>query len=164
MSGISENRRETIKSYGRAYDLLARAVERMPAELWHYKPAPDRWSVHEILLHIADSEANSYIRCRRCIAEPGETVMAYDENAWASALCYPQRSVALALELFRCLRASTCELLRDLPDEAWGNTIEHPENGTMTLDDWLQVYERHIPVHIAQMERNLKAWAGDAGG
>jgi len=39
--------------------------------MWQYRPAPDRWTIHEIVVHIADSEANSYIRCRRCLAEKG---------------------------------------------------------------------------------------------
>ena len=154
----TESRKEKIERYGNAYDLLAAFLPTLPREMWLYKPAPDRWSVHEILIHITDSEANSYIRCRRFIAEPGSSVMAYDENLWATGLNYHERSIDEALELFRHLRGSSYNLIRTLPESVWSNTIEHPENGTMTFDDWLDTYERHVPIHIAQMERNLKAW------
>ncbi len=153
----AEERREKIERYGKAYDLLMEFLPSLPPEIWLYKPSPERWSVHEILLHIADSEANSYIRCRRFIAEPGSSVMAYDENRWASSLNYHGQSASAALELFRCLRAASYALIRDLPDEVWSNTIEHPENGTMTFDDWLDTYERHVPVHIEQMLRNRES-------
>ena len=53
------------------------------------------------MVHIADSEANSYIRCRRLIAEPGQALMAYAENQWAETLNYPGQSVEDALQLFR---------------------------------------------------------------
>lgn len=154
----AEERRKKIERYGRAHDLLVSFLPTLPPEMLSYKPAPERWSVHEILIHITDSEANSYIRCRRFIAEPGSDVMAYDENKWAAALDYHNQSITESLELFRLLRNTSYKLIRNLPDDVWSNTIEHPENGTMTFDDWLDTYERHIPVHIAQMERNLKAW------
>jgi transposase len=61
-------RREMIADYGAAGDRLADASMQFPKEMWTYKPGPDRWSIHEILVHIADSEVNSYVRCRRFIA------------------------------------------------------------------------------------------------
>lgn len=154
----AEQRAEKLESYARAYDILMEFLSTLPKEMWQFKPEPHRWSVHEILIHITDSEANSYVRCRRLIAEPGLDVMAYDENSWARALRYHDLGIEEALELFRLLRKSTYNIIRDLPEETWSNTIHHPENGVMTMDDWLDNYERHIPVHMAQMERNLKAW------
>jgi hypothetical protein len=126
--------------------------------MWHFKPAPGRWSIHEIVIHITDSEANSYIRCRRFIAEPGQTVMAYDENGWAVALDYRGQSTDEALELFKWLHYNTYQLIRSLPESVWANTVFHPENGTMTMDDWLGIYERHIPDHLQQMRLNYEAW------
>jgi hypothetical protein len=155
----NEARHQKIESYGRAYDLLVEGLKQFPAEMWHFKPAPDRWSIHEIVVHITDSEANSYIRCRRFIAEPGQTVMAYDENGWAVALDYRGQSTDEALELFKWLRYNTYQLIRSLPESVWANTVFHPENGTMTMDDWLGIYERHIPDHLQQMRLNYEAWS-----
>ncbi len=157
-----EQRQRKIESYGAAYTQLAEGLNRFPREMWQFRSADDPWSIHDIVIHITDSEANSYARCRRCIAEPGLNVMAYDENVWATALGYPEQDTAVALELFKWLRRSSYELIRNLPDAVWERTIEHPENGTMTLDDWLDTYERHIPDHLQQMERIYEAWQAGA--
>lgn len=147
-----------METYGRAYEVLMSALREFPAEMWQFKPAPEMWSIHETIVHIADSEANSYARCRRLIAEPGQSVMAYDENRWASALDYHRQSTEEALELFRVLRRNSYHLIRDVPEAVWAHTILHPENGLMTMDDWLDVYERHVPEHIAQMRAVYEAW------
>lgn len=147
-----------IESFGNAHAVLVASLQAFPLEMWRFKPSPDRWSVHEMIVHIADSEANSYVRCRRLVAEPGSTVMAYDENRWATALDYHSQSTEEALELFKWLRARTYTLVKSLPDSVWSNTVYHTEYGTMTMDDWLRLYERHIPEHVAQMHANHEAW------
>lgn len=153
-----DERSQKIESYGRAHDTLNEALQGFPVEMWHYRGQRDPWTIHEIVIHITDSEANSYARCRRCIAEPGATVMAYDENIWARALNYEQQNAESAIELFGWLRGSTYQLIKTLPDEVWSHTIEHPENGTMTLEDWLLVYEDHIPAHVRQMRAIYDEW------
>jgi uncharacterized damage-inducible protein DinB len=154
-----QERAQKIETHGNAYSELVEALKEFPKEMWHQKASPDDWSVHEIVMHITDSEANSYIRCRRFIAEPGETVMAYDEAGWAQALNYARQSTEDALELFKWLRLTTNKLIRTLPESAWGNTVYHPENGTMTLDDWLDVYARHVSEHVEQMRRGVSSTA-----
>jgi hypothetical protein len=151
-------RPEKIESYGKAYNLLAEALQKFPREMWQVRPAEDMWTIQEIVVHIADSEANSYVRCRRFIAEPGSAVMAYDEGQWAKALDYHSRSPETALELFRWLRQSSYDLIQTLPEEAWANQVYHPEYGLITLDDWLDTYEGHIPGHVAQMREVYAAW------
>jgi hypothetical protein len=126
--------------------------------MWQYRPADDRWTIHEILVHIADSEANSYIRCRRFLAEPGSAVLGYDEAGWARELHYHDQSPEDSMELFKWLRYKSFILIKDLPVSVWSNTVNHTENGLMTMDDWLDTYERHIPEHIAQMRSNYDAW------
>ena len=153
-----ETRALKIASYGSAYDTLVAGLAKFPAAMWDFRDAHGCWSIREHIVHIADSEANSYIRCRRLIAEPGQPLMAYDENGWASALGYSDRSVSDALELFRLLRRQTYELIQTLPESVWANTGYHPENGDMTLDDWLLVYAAHIPEHLGFMQENYDAW------
>ena len=147
-----------IESYGSAHALLVDTLKRFPREMWQFKPDPDRWSIHETVIHIADSEANSFVRCRRFIAEPGTAVMAYDEGAWAQALRYNLQSTDDAVELFKWLRLASYKLIRTLPASTWSNTVYHPENGTMTMQDWLDVYDRHVPEHIAQMQAVYEDW------
>jgi len=157
-------RHSKIIAYGQAYEWLSAALKQFPREMWQYKPGPERWSIHEIMVHLADSEANSYIRCRRFIAEPGAAVMAYDENRWADLLNYHGQDPEEALELFGLLRRMSHRLIKELPDAAWSNTVDHPENGIMTMDDWLGVYTSHVPDHIQQMQATHAAWTDEKKG
>lgn len=153
-----EERRQKIESFGRAPDILRAALREFPKKMWLYKPAPDRWSIHEIILHLADSEANAYIRCRRLIAEPGKAVLTYDPSIWAGTLGYFHQSTKEALELLRRLRRMTHHLVAALPDSVWSHTVEHPEKGSLSLDEWLDLQERHIPHHIEHMKQNYEIW------
>jgi len=153
-----QERKSKIRSYGKAYAEVRQALRKFPKRMWKYKPAPDRWSIHEIIVHLADSEANSFIRCRRFIAEPGKQVLGYDENGWSRALNYHRQKTEIALELFKHLRKSSHELIKSLPDAVWSNTVEHTERGTMTFEQWLETYEKHTHSHINQMKKNYEAW------
>ena len=158
MPSSASDRPAKLARYADAHRLLTEALARFPREMWRFKPSAADWSIHEIIVHITDSEANSYIRARRLIAEPGRTLMDYDENAWAAGLDYQHLDAGDAVELFRWLRGNTYRLVKDLPETTWANTAYHPENGDTTLDDWLDTYASHVPDHIAQMERVYKAW------
>jgi hypothetical protein len=151
-------RQAKIDSYGKAYNLLIEALERFSREMWQYRPAEDQWSIHEIVVHIADSEANSYVRCRRFLAEPGETLMAYDEMRWGRELDYLDQNPEDALALFRWLRKLSYDLIKTAPEEVWSRECYHPEDGMITMDDWLDTYQRHIPDHISQMESIHQSW------
>jgi len=153
-----EERDRKIESYGTAYDKLLSALEDFPREMWQFRPASERWTIHEIIVHITDSEANSYIRCRSLIAEPGSVVLGYDENQWAQELAYHEQSTEDALELFKWLRQKSYTLIKDLPEAVWTHSVEHTESGLMTMDDWLDTYERHIPDHIKQMQAVYDDW------
>ena len=153
-----DQRVRKIESYVERYAQLTGALERFPRNMWTFRDEHGCWSIHEHLIHIADSEVNSYIRCRRLIAEPGQSLMAYDENRWAEALLFHEQNVGDALELFRWLRLKTSALIETLPDSIWLQSAYHPENGDMTLDDWLDIYERHVPEHLQSMQENYDAW------
>jgi hypothetical protein len=152
------NREQKIALYSQAATLLTAALERFPQEMWQYRPSVDDWTIHEIVIHITDSEANSYVRCRRFIAEPGQSLTAYDENQWARALNYHELSVETAVSLFKWLRQSSYELIQTQPESVWQHQAIHSADGQMGFDDWLDIYTRHVPDHIAQMERIFQAW------
>src|SRR5712692_1260993 len=96
-------RKQRIESYGNAYNYLVESLTEFPKAMWQFKPSPDDFSIHEIIVHIADSEANSFVRARRAIAEPGSRVLGYDEMVWSKGLRYHDQSPADALELFKWL-------------------------------------------------------------
>ena len=67
---VPERRAARIESYGNGYELLSGALDRFPREMWTFRDEHGCWSIHEHLVHITDSEANSYIRCRTTPASP----------------------------------------------------------------------------------------------
>lgn len=153
-----EERRQKLESFGRAPALLSAALRQFPKKMWLHKPSQDRWSIHEIILHLADSEASGYVRCRRYIAEPGSPIPQFDAARWAGSLGYFHQSTREALEIIRRLRRMTYQLLATLPDPVWQHTIESSGGGGITLEQWVEIQERHIPHHIEQMRHNYEAW------
>ncbi len=108
-----QERNEKIELYGCGYDLLDRSSGRHPAEMWKFKPEPREWSVHEVLVHLADSESNAALRARKLIVEPGGTLMGYDQEKWTTELDYHDQSYEDALEIVRLVRKTTYELAQE---------------------------------------------------
>jgi len=152
-----------IEQYGRGWSELVTALAGFPREMWQHKPAPHSWSIHEQLIHLPDSEANSFGRFRAAIAQPGVRIFAYDQDQWARALDYHSQDPDDALELLRLLRKMTYDLIKHLPEGVWAQTIDHPENGIMSLDDVLVVYAEHVPGHIQQMGACYADWLAQQG-
>ncbi|HEY3343212.1 MAG TPA: DinB family protein [Anaerolineae bacterium] len=151
-------REQRVESFGHAAQELADMVDQCPADAWDYRPAPGEWSIHEIVVHLGDSEMNAAVRIRQCIADPGQPIRPYSETKWAASLRYQEQEAADALQVFTALRQATYKLLKSTPDAIWANTTVHPERGTQTLDDLLTTSERHAWNHIEQVRNNYKAW------
>jgi hypothetical protein len=154
-----EERRQKLESFGRAPALLSAALRRFPKKMWLYRVSSERWSIHEIILHLVDSEANAYIECRRMIAEPGSRVLAYDPSMWAGSLGYFHQSTKEALEIIRRLRRMTYQVLAALPEGVWANGVELTERGAVSLDTWLEEQERYVPRYVEQMKEVHQMWA-----
>ena len=160
----TQERNEKIELYGRGFDLLKAALAEVPAEAMKWKPEPKEWSVHEIIIHIADSETNSALRARKLIVEPGGTLMGYDQAQWADVLNYHDHNLEDALEVTRLARKTTYELLKRQPEEVFTHAIIHPEmNEPYTFDKWIDIYSRHIPGHIEQIRENVKKYTSTHG-
>src|SRR5512144_2673108 len=112
----AEERSKKIEEYGEGYDLLATALKEIPIEAWDFKASEDEWSVHEIIVHMGDSESMAALRLRKLIVEPGSTLMAYEESKWARALSYQDQSAEDSLKIIKYARASTYALLKTLPE------------------------------------------------
>lgn len=153
-----EERRARIDSYARGHAMIVEALKEFPQQMWSYKPGPDRWSIHEIVVHLADAELSSAVRARYFIAEPGKTVGFYDQEAWAERLNYHGQSTADALELFKWIRKTTYELVKNQPDSVFSNKVVHPEHGEVSMDWWLEAYDDHVKKHVGQMRRTYEIW------
>jgi hypothetical protein len=150
---------EKLELYGRGYDLLTAALAEVPADAWKFRPAPGEWSVHEIIIHLADSETNAALRARKLAVEPGGTLMGYDQDLWAKGLDYHAQNADDALQLVKLARQTTYRLLKTLPDEVFSHSVVHPEySEPYTFGKWLSLYSAHIPGHIEQIKNNARLW------
>ena len=102
-----KERDEKIELYGNGYELLMQTLKDIPQEMRKFKPEPKEWSVHEILVHLADSESNAALRARKLIVEPGGLLMGYDQDKWAVELNYHDQSWEDALETVKFVRKTT---------------------------------------------------------
>ena len=148
-----DERAELLERFRRGPELVAAALTGAAGSEVDFKPAPDQWSVRQVVAHLADSEIVGCTRFRRTIAEDNPTIEWYDEKAWADKLDYAKRKYSFSLETFRRIRAENYELLKDLPGEAWSRPCDHTRFGPMTLQDLLKLYAEHAEGHAMQIRR-----------
>jgi hypothetical protein len=154
-------REDRIRRYGEGPARLAQALSRVPEAARRWRPAPGRWSVHEIVCHCADSETSAALRIRLLLAEAKPTIQGYDQDAWAARLDYHAHPLDTALRTVEAVRANTLALLLRQPREAWSREGTHTESGRYTAEDWLSIYSEHLEKHVAQIEGNLAAWQAE---
>ena len=137
---------------------LRSAVQAVPPQALKWRPEPGEFSVHEIVVHCADSETNAAARIRYLIAEEEPVILGYDPDNWAGRFDYHSHPIEVALATVEAVRANTVPLLRRLPESAWSAVGTHTESGRYTGEDWLRIYSEHVEEHIAQIERVAAAW------
>jgi uncharacterized damage-inducible protein DinB len=135
---------------------LARLIEDIPAEKLRKRPAPEKWSVAEILAHLADVEIVIGWRMRSILGDPGTAVQAYDQNAWVIAGHYEKRDPRKSIELQRALREANLALLKTLTPEQWKQFGQHAERGKESIEYIVRMVAGHDINHIQQIERIVK--------
>jgi hypothetical protein len=124
--------------------------------------AENEWSARQCIHHMADSEAQSYARLRRLVAEPdGSVIQGYDEAAWANEpkLAYADGDVANSIAVYAAVRAASLDLVKRLTESDLEKFGEHSETGKYTIARWLQTYTKHPYDHGDQMVRATKGQA-----
>jgi len=151
-------RKVLIDQYAAGPARLRAALATVPPEALQWRPAPGEWSAHEVVVHCADSESNSYCRVRYLLAEPDPVIVGYDQERWARDFDYHALPLEPALATVDAVRGNTVPLLRRLPDEAWTRRGRHTESGPYGMLDWLRVYADHLEGHARQIEATVAAW------
>jgi len=143
---------DLLERFRRGPDLVAAVITGAAGAELDFVPAPEKWSIRQILAHLADSEIVCSDRFRRVIAENHPTLVAYDQDAWTARLGYRRRKTKDSLDLFRRLRAENYELMKDLPEEAFARTGNHTERGTVSLQDLIVYDTEHHEKHAQQLQ------------
>jgi hypothetical protein len=134
---------------------LEKLIKGAPAAKLRKRPAPDKWSVVEILAHLADTEIAGAWRMRAILGAPGTPLQAYDQDVWAAAGHYEKRDARKSLEQFRTLREANIALLKSLAPEQWKHHGMHAERGEETIERIAQMFAGHDINHTKQIERIL---------
>jgi hypothetical protein len=159
-----DERAKLIRQYADGPAVLKAALSRVPGQVMKWRPAPTKWSVHEILCHCADSEMNAALRIRYLAAEPSPRIIGYDQDVWTRTFDYHALDDTLALELTEGVRKWTVPVLERLSDAQWLKEGTHSERGRFTAEDWLSGYAEHLHAHARQIDRNLAAWKARPSG
>lgn len=154
----SLDRTALIRQYAAGPDRLKAALSRVPHAAVRWRPGPGKWTIHEVILHCADSETNSHMRLRYLLAEREPQIIGYDQDRWASALDYHSLPLEPALQTITAVRANTMPLLERLGGPDWERAGHHTEHGRYTVAQWLDIYAPHLDQHAAQIARNVAAW------
>jgi uncharacterized damage-inducible protein DinB len=132
---------------------LKKLIHRLTPKQLKWQPAPDKWSVAQILAHLADVEIVASWRLRSIIGQDGIAVQPFDQDAWASVFQYQKRDANRSLEIFRALRENNLTMLKEIPREAWNNHGMHSERGKETIAHLSRLFAGHDTNHVVQVER-----------
>ena len=117
------------------------------------RPAPGKWSIREIVSHLADTEAVMWCRSRWIAFEENPALVPFDQEKWAAGRAHEKEPLAETLDRFRLLRRSQVRLFRAAPKKAFGRAGFHPERGNVTLREQLETLAGHDLNHLQQIQR-----------
>src|ERR1700751_5998012 len=126
-----------------------------PAQL-KWRPEPAKWSIAEIIAHLADAEIVASWRMRSVVGENGITIQPFDQDQWASVFQYRSRDAKRSLEVFRVLRENNLAMLKEIGPEVGDNYGMHLERGKESIAPLTRMFAGHDTNHILQIERIVK--------
>jgi hypothetical protein len=143
---------DLLERFRRGPEVLAMVLTGVFGEEEDFVSAPGKWSIRQIIAHLADSELVCAHRMRQIIAEDNPILIAFDQEAWTRNLDYARRKPKQSLETFRRLRAENYELLKGVPEEAYTRAGNHNERGPVTLRTQVELLAEHAESHARQLQ------------
>jgi hypothetical protein len=129
---------------------LAQLVETIGPARLEVSPAPGKWSVRDIVSHLADAEIAFSFRLKQTLAEDHHIIQPFDQDLWAKS--YPSCDTRLALAALSALRAWNLALIQSVKPADLSKPVTHPERGTMTFQTIVETMAGHDRNHIKQIE------------
>lgn len=150
-----------LQQYADGADALESLVAGLTTEQLDAVPVAEKWSIRQVVCHLADFEVVSADRIKRILAEENPTLLDGDPDLFASALAYGQRDVAEETQLIQYIRKSTARILNGCDLEDFQRTGVHSAEGPMTLETIVERTVRHIPHHLDFIREKLNAMSTD---
>lgn len=150
-----------IEEYRQGCEPLREAVEGLSEEELRFQPAPDKWSIHQLLIHVTDSEILSTHRLRKVLAEEEPLLLSFNQEAWVDHLGYERLDREQHMLLFQMLRASMLPLLENLTSAQLERVGQYPDGARFTFKELLEYRVQHVRDHLAQIARVKQAFRED---
>jgi uncharacterized damage-inducible protein DinB len=132
---------------------LEKAIQSRDPEALTRAPALGKWSVRDILAHLADCEIVFAFRMRQALAEDYHVIQPFDQDRWS--MTYPHYDAGTALAVFTAVRQWNLALIAGLKSEARTKLLTHPERGEMTFQVVVETMAGHDLNHLGQVEAIL---------
>jgi uncharacterized damage-inducible protein DinB len=132
---------------------LRRAVEGLSEKLVSEPEAPGKWSVRQVVRHLADSDLVWAWRLRMVLAHEQPPITGYDQDAWAERLHYADAPLAESLEEFAVVRRGNLRLVERCTESDLERVGVHAERGEESIAHMLRLYAGHDLLHLRQIER-----------
>ena len=142
-----------LERFRRGPEVLAVVLTGVFGDEEDYLMAPGKWSIRQIIAHLADTETVYAQRMRQVVAEENPPIVPFDQDAWARNLDYARRKPKQSLETLRRVRAENYELLKDLPEAAYARTGNHAVRGPVTLLQIVEGAANHVESHARQLQQ-----------
>ncbi len=153
--GYTEGR-DPLKLQAAAPKKLEALLKGASPSILHRKPAPGKWSIAEIVAHLADTELVAGYRIRAILGEPGTSIIGFDQDAWAAALHYEKHNVQKSFEQYCACRMANLALLKMITPKQWNQFGIHSERGKESVKIIVRMYAGHDINHFRQIERILE--------
>jgi DinB superfamily len=145
--------REPISVLRETPGAAARAIDGLSAAQLKKPEAPGKWSIAQVLQHLADSDLVWGWRMRLILAQDRPPITGYDQDLWADRLHYADADPALALETLRVLRRGNLALIERATPEDLKRVGVHSERGEESAGYLCGLYAGHDLLHLRQIAR-----------
>lgn len=146
-----------LKNYAAGPQLLRAAVEGLTAAEFDAVPIPEKWSIRQVVCHLADFESVNAERMRRILSSDNPTLFDAAPDAFVAALNYQHRDIEEELSLISTTISQMFRILSNCDIEDFQRTGVHSADGPLTLESLIERTTIHIPHHIAFIEEKRKA-------
>jgi hypothetical protein len=148
---------DPVRILGQTPAVLEQFLAPLPSEIVTRPEAPGKWSIREVVQHLADSELVGGFRLRMVLSHDRPAIMGYDQDLWADRLRYSEADVRDAMEQFTVLRRANLRLWERLSPTDLTRVAVHSERGEESIDHMRRLYAAHDLLHLRQLERIRKA-------
>jgi len=151
--------KDPVKLQSAAPARLAKLLKGVSPARARKRPSPDKWSIAEIVVHLADTEVVFGYLIRGIVGEPGTRIDGFDQDAWLAALHYDKRDIRKSFAEYRAFREANVALLKLLTPEQWKICGMHKKRGPETIETVVKMFAGHDLNHFQQIERILASRA-----